>query len=320
MLKSYLNHTYKKCKRCPKLALATAMYFIKGALFAVVLNFIVFSANAAVAGDWSYSDQEAWKTNGNFTCDGTRQSPINIVTNLAESDNTGLISLELQDSFDKSLTGEMDNTGTTIKFTPNTLDISWTNHLGSYVVQQFHFHWGRNRTEGSEHTVDGEEYAAEIHFVSLKEGLPGNSTDGDAYSVVGVFCEEDDSVSENGIWSELMVPKGYQECITINETNVKDLLPENLDYYYYEGSLTTPPCTEVVQWFVLKNPIKCPSSYVRKLRDVDDSANQNITYNFREPQAVGQRVITEYKGSDGFKTTASVALLLLLALIASLTA
>ena len=127
-------------------------------------------------------------------------------------------------------------------------------------------------------------------------------------------------VRENGVWKKLIIPSDYNQKVAIEGIKFKDLLPENLDYYYYEGSLTTPPCTEVVQWFVLKNPIKCPSSYVRKLRDVDDSANQNITYNFREPQAVGQRVITEYKGSDGFKTTASVALLLLLALIASLTA
>ena len=244
----------------------------------------------SMASKWGYKDIASWKDLPSCVSEGKRQSPIDITPSAVQK-GANLIQLKLS-GWNDEVSGSLTNNGHTVLFAPGANKAGLTNHLGSYIVQQFHFHWGRNRTEGSEHTVDGKQYSAEIHFVNLKEGLQGNSADGDAYSVVGVFCEEDDSVSENGVWEKLIIPSDYNQKVAIEGIKFKDLLPENLDYYYYEGSLTTPPCTEVVQWFVLKNPIKCPSSYLQKLRKIQTHEGECLSCNFRSVQKLNNRTVS----------------------------
>ena len=76
-----------------------------------------------------------------------------------------------------------------------------------------------------------------------------------------------------------------------------DLLPKNLDYYFYEGSLTTPDCDEIVQWFVLKQTISVPAAYLVQLRNIEmDEAGNSLTFNFCAPQDLNcQTVFTPKK-------------------------
>ena len=69
-------------------------------------------------------------------------------------------------------------------------------------------------------------------------------------------------------------------------------LPSNRDYYFYMGSLTAPLCDENVAWFIMKDTITVPGSYLDQLRDViGDDGNRPLTYNFRDPQELGDRVV-----------------------------
>ena len=69
--------------------------------------------------------------------------------------------------------------------------------------------------------------------------------------------------------------------------NIRDMLPDDLDYYRFNGSLTTPPCSEGVRWLVLKQPIVASSEQIQALTDAVGHANN------RPLQPVNARVILQ---------------------------
>jgi carbonic anhydrase len=112
-----------------------------------------------------------------------------------------------------------------------------------FELTQFHFH------SASEHKVDGKAYPLEIHFV--------HRNDQKQLAVVGVFVEAgEENLGAREIWkhlppNEVTAPKTHADVIV----NGRDLLPAEGNYFRYMGSLTTPPCTEGINWFVLRQPI-----------------------------------------------------------------
>ena len=109
-----------------------------------------------------------------------------------------------------------------------------------YKLRQFHFH------EPSEHHLDGKGYAMEMHLVH-------QDTTGHIL-VMGVFMEVG---ATHPVLSKLeqWAPEQAGKTSKALELNVQALLPENLTHLSYHGSLTTPPCTEGVQWLVFEEPI-----------------------------------------------------------------
>lgn len=106
----------------------------------------------------------------------------------------------------------------------------------TYNLAQFHFH------HPSEHTVNGEPAAMEIHFVH--KDAAGN------LAVVGVLLVEgeEDNEAYAPIFEHLPAEKSDPEAM--GEINAADLLPENAAFYTYSGSLTTPPVLKAcVGWF-----------------------------------------------------------------------
>ena len=250
---------------------------------------------------WNYTDQDAWEDESSWECDGTSQSPIDIDTSDLVT-NGSLISLTLTD-FDQSFSGDFENTGHSVKFTPDSgLDTATIeNYFGTYELQQFHFHWGSSSSEGSEHTIDGTSYAGEIHFVSTK--TTGSSTDYDAYTVIAVLLVSDSSLSVTDSWEELYdnIPTDYGDNNTVSGLDIFDFLPSSFGYYHYEGSFTTPECNEVVQWFVLKNTVNVPSDFLDALRTtVNDEDGDTLTENHRDTQDLNDReVMVQDSGAVG---------------------
>ncbi|MCB4761661.1 MAG: carbonic anhydrase family protein, partial [Sulfurovum sp.] len=68
----------------------------------------------------------------------------------------------------------------------------------------------------------------------------------------------------------------------------QSLLPKNKHYYRFNGSLTTPPCTEGVRWFVLKEPLVVSKEQIKKFHD--DTMHHN---NNRPIQPLDARIIAE---------------------------
>ena len=73
---------------------------------------------------------------------------------------------------------------------------------------------------------------------------------------------------------------------------MSDLFPNNRGYYFYEGSLTTPDCDEIVQWFVFKHTIEVPQAYLDDLRNIEMDGDGNLlTFNFRDTQNLNNRQV-----------------------------
>ena len=250
-----------------------------------------------VAGDqFKYDEQHLWPMFLGSQCGELRQSPINIDTAQAIKINA-LIPLTFHD-YDKPLDGEFENICHTVQFVPNfraTMAVS--NHKGIYDLQEIQFHWGSDENEGSEHQFSGIKYAAEIQFVHLKRNAPG-STDRDAYAIVSVLADSVPGTPvANPVWNDLSVPTRHATSHIVSGSSTTSqydsLLPADQNsYYYYEGSFTTPPCTENVQWFVFENTIDIPMGFLADLRQVKtDASGTLLTFNFRDLQNLNSRSI-----------------------------
>lgn len=138
-----------------------------------------------------------------------------------------------------------------------------------YKILQFHFH------TPSEEKVDGKGYPLNAHLVH-------KSNDG-KLGVIGVFFKEgQESVALKDIFSNL--PKSEAKSILKKNFNSADLLPSSAAYYSYVGSLTTPPCSEDVSFFILKAPIEMSAGQLASFKKV-------FPMNARPVQALNGRTI-----------------------------
>jgi carbonic anhydrase len=114
----------------------------------------------------------------------------------------------------------------------------------TWTLAQFHFH------APSEHTVDGTSYPLEMHLVHLDAA-------GKPAVVVGVFIR---AGKENAALARAFQSLPAKEGDTLERVgdtiDAGALLPADKTFFTYAGSLTTPPCTEGITWYVLKAPIE----------------------------------------------------------------
>lgn len=149
-----------------------------------------------------------------------------------------------------------------------------------FELVQYHFH------SPSEHTVRGQHYPMEMHMVH-------KSADG-KLAVVGVFIEEGThNAAFDPIWSNLPATKGAESHFENVMVDVNQLLPARTTSYRYDGSLTTPPCSESVKWIIMATPIQLSTEQVGAFRAI-------IHGNNRPVQALnGRSVMTDHVAESG---------------------
>lgn len=133
---------------------------------------------------------------------------------------------------------------------------------GLYRFSQLHFHWGDNDTFGSEDTIEGRRFPMELHAVFFKtdyQTSKGALDYEDGLAVLAFFYEVDGQDNTNyeefvEYLADVQEPKDVVNFLNI--PTFFDLMSQDLTHYYtYNGSLTTPPCSEVVTWIDFREPI-----------------------------------------------------------------
>lgn len=193
---------------------------------------------------WDYSGEGGpthWDTiSPQFaSCHAQNQSPINL---------TGAIKASLKPFQHDYKTGaeNLVNNGHTLQV--NYAKGSWLEVDGiAFELKQFHFH------SPSENHIDGKTYPMEIHFVHASK--KGDLT---VLAIMVKEGKENDTLTK--LWKKM--PKNGTEIKLDQSINAQGLLPKNSHYYRFNGSLTTPPCTEGVRWLVLKDSITASKSQI----------------------------------------------------------
>ncbi|KKO20101.1 MAG: carbonate dehydratase [Candidatus Brocadia sp.] len=144
----------------------------------------------------------------------------------------------------------------------------------TFELIQFHFH------TPSEHLINGKSYAMEAHLVH--RGKHGR------LAVVAILIEEGHgNAFIETLWSNFPKEMGEEHIVSDVRICASQLLPKNTTAYYkYTGSLTTPPCSEIVSWFILKSPIEVSKTELSKFTSL-------FKHNARPIQPVHGRVVKE---------------------------
>ncbi|KAI2658780.1 Carbonic anhydrase 6 [Labeo rohita] len=150
----------------------------------------VYSADASV-------DFTTWPKIAPQYCNGSKQSPINIVTTSVQ-ENPNLTSFNFTGFNDNSTFVNIKNTGESVQVNLDNekMTVQGGGLPGLYDTLQFHLHWGNGSSSpGSEHTVDGKQYPMELHIVNLHSKYNKNlsaaldAKDSTALAVLGFFIE-----------------------------------------------------------------------------------------------------------------------------------
>ncbi len=123
-----------------------------------------------------------------------------------------------------------------------------------FFLKQFHFH------TPSENLINGKSFPVEAHFVHADK-------DGNLAVIALMFEYGDKNPVIEKLWEKMPEKAGEKNSV---EPAYKpyDLLPSDRDYYRFNGSLTTPPCSEGVRWFVIKKPVTISKDQVKKFAHI----------------------------------------------------
>ncbi len=236
-------------------------------LKSIFLAYSLF-ANSLFAAHWGYDKHNGpnmWASldsSYKLCGSGIEQSPINIKDSITKNTNN-------------KLSLWYGTNSTSIVNNGHSIEVKFDNAGGvvykntQYNLIQLHFH------TPSENMINDKKYPMEMHLVHSDS--KGNLL------VVGVLFKEG---LENGEMNSIISksPTQINKAERIQKVFIMDLLPKNKGYYAFQGSLTTPPCTENVQWIVLKEPVEASKEQIDILHSILHDVARDI-------QPINKRVI-----------------------------
>jgi carbonic anhydrase len=207
---------------------------------------------------------------------GFEQSPINIISTANETGKHN-ITLYFKDDINK-----VENLGHTVQ-----LDFqegsTITQDDTTFNFKQCHFH------TPSEHLIDGMTYPMEMHIVNIMPASDPKATP--QYLVIGVLFKEG---QENRFIADFLnaIPKeehtaGELKASVVKLSDLFGKIPKEIKgkYYQYRGSLTTPPYTESVRWYITKHIFEASAAQIEAINMVEGN-------NARHVQALYSRVVS----------------------------
>ncbi len=142
-----------------------------------------------------------------------------------------------------------------------------------YELMQFHFH------RPSEEAIHGHHYAMVAHLVH-------RNVDGDLAVVAVLMHQGAANAFLKPVFDHFPASGTPESSVAGATLNLGEFLPAQRGYYTFEGSLTTPPCTEHVRWFVLKSPVEVSAEQVRQFA-------ARYPHNARPVQPLNDRTVAQ---------------------------
>ncbi|XP_039932742.1 receptor-type tyrosine-protein phosphatase gamma [Hirundo rustica] len=267
---------------------------------------------------WAYSGTygpEHWVSSSE-KCGGSHQSPIDIVDHLA---HVGEEYQELQlDGFDNESSNKtwMKNTGKTVAILlKDDYFVSGAGLPGRFKAEKVEFHWGQsNGSAGSEHSINGKRFPVEMQiyfynpddFDSFGTAVLENRVVG-AMAVFFQVSQRDNSALDPIIHGLKGVVHHEKETF-LDPFVLRELLPTSLgSYYRYTGSLTTPPCSEIVEWIVFRKPVPISYHQLEAFYSIFTTEQQDhvksveyLRNNFRPEQNLNNRKVSKSAVKDAW--------------------
>ncbi|XP_029907946.1 receptor-type tyrosine-protein phosphatase gamma isoform X3 [Myripristis murdjan] len=250
-------------------------------------------------------------------CAESNQSPVDIV------DDDAQVSQEYQEltldkfNIESSNHTTMKNTGKTVAvLLKDDYFVRGAGLPGRFKAEKMEFHWGQNNSSaGSEHSINGRRFPVEMQIYLY------NSDDFDSLSAaikerriiaaMAVFFElgRKDNPAVDPIIQGLKGVVHHEKETNLRSFILRDLLPSSLDSYYrYTGSLTTPPCSKVVEWIIFSRPVYLSHSQLEAFYSIFTTEQQDhvksvdyLRNNYRPLQNLGDRVIFKSAVKDAWQ-------------------
>jgi len=243
-----------------------------------------------------------WKNNYP-ACGKKMQSPINLKTGAAKAaKNSELPNLKIRPSpsSDDLTTWSVHNTGHDLSMTPDKTAANWKDYKltggimdNTYDLHSAHIHWK------AEHEVNGNRQEAEVHIKwHSAEAQAANQP----WTVFAVMINEGSKEKDlDPLYDAVKAVQTYDAKVNM-DLSLKRLLPKDYDedYYYYRGSLTSPPCTEGIFWVLPRYMLKSSDDQIDELKDMKDKTGDKMKDLYRNEQKLNARtVFKSFKTSSG---------------------
>merc|ERR1719453_917928 len=225
---------------------------------------------------WNYASVQRWEDDYSM-CGGKKQSPVNANTSKIQSvqgPGAGLVSRMAYSAVGPNAGFQFKNNGKSL-----VLEGNWgTLRLpdGDYIAKSIKFHFP------SEHAVDGVLAAGEMHIVHQRSDATGT----DGLAVIAILLRDSDLLGQAGPvgffdrlgFSSRLPVEG--ETVILGADTVLDIgaifAPQlGGKYWHYEGSLTTPPCSETVHWYLMQTPAGINKAMVNNFKSLFPSPANN---------------------------------------------
>ncbi|XP_017848723.1 putative carbonic anhydrase 3 isoform X1 [Drosophila busckii] len=239
--------------------------------------------------------------------DGKQQSPVLLDKDRAIMSDAPKLSFL---NYNKILSGPLilRNNGHTVTMPiPTTVDGTQPAVCGCklecvYKAVQLHFHWGSSGYKGSEHVVNSLRQDCELHILhqnAAYENQKAALKSPDGFVVLGIQLRSTSSLKINGhalnkVCSKVssIIEAGKATALK-GDFRLRDILAgiDRREFFTYDGSLTTPPCTESVKWFVFQTPIDMSAKHLQNFWQLKDSRGKPLLNNYRKLHSLHNRKV-----------------------------